>query len=103
MKCARSGCNGRPLTAKARYCSARCASGWRKPNGIGHSTRPTKTDMPPKTSWWLKPETFYTEARKRFPEAGTAVVSRGKVRTAGPDAPGTRERLREIKARRKSA
>lgn len=58
--------------------------------------KPT-TSTTSRGSWWLNPQDgdFYAEARKRFPEAGTAVVSRSKVPIWGTDGKTLGARIKE--------
>jgi hypothetical protein len=75
--CAREGCQGlvrEGAVAATRFCSPACAAksgnGWRSPNShtrgqVLSKPKPTNTE-----SWWTNPETFYAEARRRYPETG---------------------------------
>lgn len=84
--CARKGCKGtarRNAPVYITHCSAKCASGWRKPNGIGRSTQPAKVEAQATESWWLNTNTFYDEARKRFPLQPHGLLHRGWGSVAG--------------------
>lgn len=97
--CQRPTC-GRPITGNGKlYCGQRCA-GLMAPKW-GHTPKAERAHKAPTSSWWAdKPEEFYTEARKRFPEAGTGQVSRSKVFTRGTDAPGFKARVRQAQERK---
>lgn len=63
---------------------------------LGESKPATSTTS--RGSWWLNTDTFYAEARKRFPEAGTPVVDRGKVHLYASDAPTLGARMARMRA-----
>ncbi len=94
--CARNGCTNLVKRSDTQYCSRRCGfMGTRRKIVINEDR--ASAPKAPSESWWLNSATFYTEARKRFPETGGAQVNRSREFTAGNQAPTFKTRAAELR------
>jgi hypothetical protein len=100
--CHREGCAGILQAAGRKFCSRRCAN----MHAAGRFAQPQPKRAAgaragassPTTSWWMKspddPDTFYEDARKRFPPDDPH-VDRRKVFVGGTNDVGRKERARQ--------